>query len=194
MNQIISGLKLKTIQFYLKKNLIIAATLILIKLTNFIKIYKKIFNYFIKIFNSENNFFFKKNLKLFFIKQVTKIFLNLLNFSDSLFNEKIWKNFYPNKTFYITGLTIGKGTAGNIKKHNFSRGPVSHGSKHLRLQGSLGSGTSPGRTLPGKRMSGHLGYSFKTVQSKILLINPKDKIILVKGSIPGKNNTLLLLK
>ena len=63
----------------------------------------------------------------------------------------------------ITGLTIGKGFTGNIKRHNFSRGAMTHGSKHHRAQGSLGSGTTPGRVFPGKKMSGHSGMQKRTV-------------------------------
>jgi len=51
----------------------------------------------------------------------------------------------------ITGLTIGKGFTGNVKRHNFGRGAMTHGSKHHRAQGSLGSGTTPGRVFPGKK-------------------------------------------
>lgn len=95
----------------------------------------------------------------------------------------------------IVGLTIGKGNAGNIKKNHFTRGPMGHGSKHHRLQGSLGAGTSPGRVFPGKRMPGRLGHEQRTISGlKVININTKENILLVKGSIPGKAGNLITIK
>ncbi len=92
----------------------------------------------------------------------------------------------------VSGLTIGKGYAGNIKKNNFTRGGMSHGSKHHRLQGSIGSGTTPGRVFPGKKMSGHLGMEKRTVQGlEIIDIDTKENLIVIKGCIPGKSGNLL---
>jgi large subunit ribosomal protein L3 len=92
----------------------------------------------------------------------------------------------------VSGLTIGKGYAGNIKKNNFTRGGMSHGSKHHRLQGSIGSGTTPGRVFPGKKMSGHLGMEKRTIQGlEIIDIDTKENLIVIKGCIPGKSGNLL---
>ena len=92
----------------------------------------------------------------------------------------------------VSGLTIGKGNAGNIKKNNFTRGGMSHGSKHHRLQGSIGSGTTPGRVFPGKRMPGRLGMDKRTVQGlEIIDIDTKENLIVIKGCIPGKSGNLL---
>lgn len=92
----------------------------------------------------------------------------------------------------ITGLTIGKGTVGNVKGHNFTRGGMSHGSKHHRLQGSIGSGTTPGRVFPGKRMPGRFGMKKRTVSGlEIIDINPKENILVIKGCIPGKSGNLV---
>lgn len=92
----------------------------------------------------------------------------------------------------ITGLTIGKGNAGNIKKNHFTRGGMSHGSKHHRLQGSIGSGTTPGRVFPGKKMPGRLGMDKRTVQNlEIIDIDTKENLIVIKGCIPGKSGNLL---
>lgn len=94
----------------------------------------------------------------------------------------------------ISGLTIGKGNAGNIKQHNFSRGPMGHGSKHKRLQGSLGSGTTPGRTFPGKRMPGRYGMEKRTVQGlEIVDIDMNQNLIAIKGCIPGKSGNLVTI-
>lgn len=99
------------------------------------------------------------------------------------------------QTVTISGLTIGKGNAGNIKQHNFSRGPMGHGSKHHRLQGSLGAGTSPGRVFPGKKMPRRLGMQKRTVFNlEILDIDPKENLLVIKGCVPGKSGNLLTIK
>lgn len=92
----------------------------------------------------------------------------------------------------VTGITIGKGNGGNIKSHNFSRGPMGHGSKHHRLQGSMGSGTTPGRVFPGKKMPGRLGTKKRTIKSlQIIDIDQTENLLIVKGSIPGKAGNLV---
>lgn len=92
----------------------------------------------------------------------------------------------------VSGLTIGKGYTGNIKQHNFKRGPMGHGSKHKRLQGSLGSGTTPGRTFPGKRMPGRSGTEKRTIQNlEIFNIDTTENLLVIKGSIPGKAGNLI---
>jgi large subunit ribosomal protein L3 len=92
----------------------------------------------------------------------------------------------------VTGLTIGKGNLGNVKRNNFTRGGMSHGSKHHRLQGSLGAGTSPGRVFPGKRMPGRVGMEKCTLTGlEIIDINKEENLIIIKGSIPGKSGNLI---
>ena len=92
----------------------------------------------------------------------------------------------------VTGLTIGKGNAGNIKKNHFTRGGMSHGSKHHRLQGSIGSGTTPGRVFPGKKMPGRLGVEKKTISGlEVIDVDIKENLIVIKGSIPGKSGNLI---
>jgi large subunit ribosomal protein L3 len=94
----------------------------------------------------------------------------------------------------ITGLTIGKGNLGNIKRNNFGRGPMSHGSKHHRLQGSMGAGTSPGRVFPGKKMPGRVGMTQCTIKGlEIIDIDLKENLVIIKGSIPGKTGNLVSL-
>lgn len=92
----------------------------------------------------------------------------------------------------ITGSTIGKGNLGNIKRNHFRTGAMSHGSKHHRLQGSLGAGTSPGRVFPGKKMPGRTGNEKCTIQNlEIIGIDLKENLLIVKGSIPGKAGNLI---
>lgn len=92
----------------------------------------------------------------------------------------------------VSGLTIGKGNTGNIKQHNFSRGPMAHGSKHHRLQGSLGAGTTPGRVFPGKRMPGRVGMEKRTILGlEIIDIDTEENLLVIKGSVPGKAGNLV---
>jgi large subunit ribosomal protein L3 len=95
----------------------------------------------------------------------------------------------------ISGTSIGKGFAGNQKRNNFSRGPMTHGSKNHRLPGSIGAGSTPARVYPGKKMAGQLGNKKVTIKnSEILFINPEENILVLKGSLPGKKNSLLKIQ
>jgi large subunit ribosomal protein L3 len=94
----------------------------------------------------------------------------------------------------VKGSTIGKGNTSNIKRNHFSRGPMSHGSKHHRLQGSLGAGTSPGRVFPGKKMPGRMGAQNRTIKNlELIYIDKINNLLVVKGSVPGKTNNLLII-
>ena len=95
----------------------------------------------------------------------------------------------------VQGKSIGKGFTGYQKRHNFTRGPMSHGSKNHRLPGSIGAGTTPGRVFPGKRMAGRAGHKKVTVKNlEIIDINTQDNILIVKGSVPGKAGNLITIK
>ena len=95
----------------------------------------------------------------------------------------------------VTGKTIGKGFAGTIKRHNFTRGPMTHGSKNHREPGSIGMGTTPGRVYPGKRMAGRLGGKQTTIKNlQVILINVENNLLVVRGAIPGKLGNLLSIK
>jgi large subunit ribosomal protein L3 len=95
----------------------------------------------------------------------------------------------------ITGFTIGKGNAGNIKKNGFTRGGMGHGSKHHRMQGSIGSGTTPGRVFPGKKMPGRLGVEKRTIQGlEVIDIDIQENLIVIKGCIPGKAGNLVSIR
>jgi large subunit ribosomal protein L3 len=95
----------------------------------------------------------------------------------------------------VTGKTIGKGFAGTVKRHNFTRGPMTHGSKNHREPGSIGMGTTPGRVYPGKKMAGRLGGKQTTIKNlEIVLINLENNLLVVKGAIPGKLGNLLSVK
>ena len=92
----------------------------------------------------------------------------------------------------VAGLTIGRGFSGFQKRHNFSRGPMSHGSKNHREPGSIGAGTTPGRVYPGKKMAGHYGHEQVTIKKlSIIRVDVDRNFILVKGAVPGKPGTLV---
>ena len=93
------------------------------------------------------------------------------------------------------GKTKGKGFQGAIKRHNLSRGPMKHGSKHHRHAGSNGAATTPGRVFKGKHMPGHMGAVRATVQNlEIVRIDAEKNLILVKGAVPGPKKSLIMLK
>ena len=94
----------------------------------------------------------------------------------------------------ITGKTNGKGFSGLQKRHSFTRGPMTHGSKNHRAPGSIGMGTSPGRVLPGKKMAGQLGNKITNIKKlKVIQINSEENILIVKGSVPGKPGNLITI-
>jgi len=102
------------------------------------------------------------------------------------------ESFIPGQLVNIRGKSIGKGFSGLQKRHNFSRGPMTHGSKNHREPGSIGMGTTPGRVLPGKKMAGQLGNKITTIKKlKVIQINSEENILVIKGSVPGKPGNLL---
>ncbi|XP_002992744.2 50S ribosomal protein L3, chloroplastic [Selaginella moellendorffii] len=92
----------------------------------------------------------------------------------------------------VSGKSIGKGFQGGIKRHNFKRGPMTHGSKSHRQLGSIGAGTTPGRVYPGKKMPGRMGFQKTKIRKlEIIKIDPELRAVLVKGAVPGKRGNLL---
>lgn len=93
----------------------------------------------------------------------------------------------------VTGTSKGKGFAGTIKRHNFSRGPKTHGSHNYRGPGSIGSGY-PEHVFKGMRMAGHMGVDQVTVKGlKVIMIDPERNIIAIKGAVPGpKRGTVMV--
>jgi len=92
----------------------------------------------------------------------------------------------------VSGDTMGRGFAGYQKRHGFSRGPMTHGSKNHREPGSTGAGTTPGRVYPGKRMAGRYGGKQITTRGLVILkVDTERNLLVVKGSVPGKPGALL---
>ena len=95
----------------------------------------------------------------------------------------------------VTGVSKGHGFTGVIARHNFKRGPKTHGSDHHRAPGSIGAGTYPGRVWKGTRMAGHMGNERVTVKKlTVVRIDPERNLILVRGAVPGARNGLLLVQ
>ena len=95
----------------------------------------------------------------------------------------------------VTGKSIGKGFQGTVKRWNFGRGPMAHGSKNHREPGSIGAGTTPGRVIKGKKMAGNMGNERVTIKKLTLVkIDSENSIILIKGSVPGCEGRLVTIK
>ena len=95
----------------------------------------------------------------------------------------------------VTGVSKGKGFAGQIKRHNFHRGPKTHGSDHHREPGSIGPGTTPGRVYKGLRMAGHMGDTTATIKKlRVVRADAAHNLLLVKGSLPGGRNSLIMVR
>ena len=95
----------------------------------------------------------------------------------------------------VSGVSKGKGFAGHIKRHNFHRGPKTHGSDHHREPGSIGPGTDPGRVYSGMKMAGHMGDETVTIKKvRVVRTDPERNLLLVAGSLPGARGSLILVK
>lgn len=96
----------------------------------------------------------------------------------------------------VSGVTIGKGYAGTIKRYNFGSGRASHGnSRSHNVPGSIGMAQDPGRVFPGKRMTGHMGDVNRTVQNlEIARVDVERGLLLVKGAVPGSKNGEIIVK
>jgi large subunit ribosomal protein L3 len=92
----------------------------------------------------------------------------------------------------VSGVSIGKGFQGGIKRHNFSRGPVTHGSHNVRAPGSIGASAFPARVFKGMRMPGQMGNKRVTQRGlEVADIDAENNLLLVRGSVPGSKNALL---
>jgi len=97
--------------------------------------------------------------------------------------------FEPGDAVKVSGISIGKGFAGTIKRHNFQRGPKSHGSHNIRKPGSIGSSATPSRVFKGMRMAGRMGGKRATqVGLTVHSVDPEHNLLLVKGAVPGPKN------
>jgi large subunit ribosomal protein L3 len=103
--------------------------------------------------------------------------------------------FEPGTKVKVSGVSIGKGFQGTVKRHNFSRGPVTHGSHNIRKPGSVGASAYPSRVFKGVRMAGHMGA--RTVTQRGLTVveaEPELNLLLVKGAVPGPKNGVVVIR
>ena len=92
----------------------------------------------------------------------------------------------------VTGKSIGKGFQGTVKRWNFGRGPMGHGSKNHREPGSIGAGTTPSRVIKGKRMAGNMGNERVTITKlTVVQVDKESNLLLVKGSVPGPEGKMV---
>jgi large subunit ribosomal protein L3 len=104
-------------------------------------------------------------------------------------------SFEPGDRIKVSGISIGKGFAGTIKRHNFSRGPVSHGSHNIRKPGSIGASATPSRVRKGMKMAGQMGAKRATqIGLSVHSVDPAEHLILVKGAVPGPKNGIVEIR
>lgn len=100
--------------------------------------------------------------------------------------------FKPGDFVDVSGVSIGKGFQGGMKRWNWMGGPATHGSMHHRRVGAISSNTWPGRTFRGKTMPGHMGDDRVTTQGlRVIQVDAENNLILIKGAVPGHRNALL---
>jgi large subunit ribosomal protein L3 len=105
------------------------------------------------------------------------------------------ESFEPGEKVKVSGVSIGKGFQGTIKRHRFHRGPVSHGSHNIRKPGSIGASATPSRVFKGMRMAGQMG-SKRVTQVGLMVFDrdPEQNLLLVKGAVPGHRNALVVVR
>jgi large subunit ribosomal protein L3 len=113
--------------------------------------------------------------------------------SESLPGETVTvEAFQPGDRIKVAGIGIGKGFQGTIRRHNFKRGPKSHGSHNIRKPGSIGASATPSRVFKGIKMAGRMGGKRVTqVGLKVHAVDPERNLLLVKGAVPGPKNGIV---
>ena len=153
-------------------------------------------------FGKVKNSKLSKQMKGFFVKKSTepRKFLKefrVNNISEYKEGNEIGLELFKDEKFVdIRSKTIGKGFAGVMKRHNFSGLRASHGvSVSHRSMGSTGQNQDPGRVFKGKKMPGHMGDKFRTIQNlEIIKSDLENSLIFVKGSVPGSKNSIVLIQ
>jgi len=103
--------------------------------------------------------------------------------------------FVPGDRIKVSGTSIGKGFQGTIKRHNFGRGPMSHGSHNIRKPGSIGASATPSRVFKGTRMAGHMGAQ-RVTQTGLVVheVDAERNLLLVRGAVPGPKSGLVEIR
>ncbi len=118
------------------------------------------------------------------------------HFADAVQGENVTVEiFQPGDKVKVSGVSIGKGFQGTIKRHRFHRGPVTHGSHNIRKPGSIGASATPSRVFKGMKMAGHMGaHRVTQVGLTIHAIDAEKNLLLIKGAVPGPKNGLLEIR
>jgi large subunit ribosomal protein L3 len=118
------------------------------------------------------------------------------HFAEAVQGENVTVEiFAPGEKVKVSGVSIGKGFQGTIKRHNFGRGPVTHGSHNIRKPGSIGASATPSRVFKGVRMAGRMGG--KRVTQTGLVVHSVDterNLLLLKGAVPGPKNGMVEIR
>jgi large subunit ribosomal protein L3 len=116
--------------------------------------------------------------------------------SEALPGESVTvETFAPGDKVKVAGIGIGKGFQGTIRRHNFKRGPKSHGSHNIRKPGSIGASATPSRVFKGIKMAGRMGGKRVTqVGLRIHAVDPEHNLLLVKGAVPGPKNGIVEIR
>ena len=103
--------------------------------------------------------------------------------------------FEPGERVKVSGVSIGKGYQGTIKRHGFTRGPVTHGSHNIRKPGSIGASATPSRVVKGMRMAGRMGGNRVTQRGLVVHeVDPERNLLLLRGSVPGPKSGLVEIR
>lgn len=95
----------------------------------------------------------------------------------------------------VVGKSKGRGFAGTVKRHNFARGPESHGSMNVRAPGSIGQSAYPSRVIKGTRSSGHMGDERVTIKGlTVAKVDVDNNLLMIRGAVPGANGSLVIVK
>jgi large subunit ribosomal protein L3 len=105
------------------------------------------------------------------------------------------ESFEPGERVKVSGVSVGKGFQGTIKRHGFTRGPVSHGSHNVRAPGSIGASATPSRVFKGMRMAGRMG-GVRVTQPGLVVheVDPERNLLLIRGSVPGPASGLVEIR
>lgn len=105
------------------------------------------------------------------------------------------ESFEPGEQVKVSGVSVGKGFQGTIKRHGFSRGPVTHGSHNIRKRGSIGASATPSRVFKGMKMAGQMGSKNVTqVGLTVVELDAENNLLLVKGVVPGHRNSIVVVR
>jgi len=114
-----------------------------------------------------------------------------LNVGDKVLVDQ----FADGDTIDVVGRSKGRGFAGTIKRHNFKRGPESHGSMNVRAPGSIGASAYPSRVIKGTRSSGHMGDVRVSIKRlTVARVDVENNLLMVRGAVPGANGTVVIVK